>query len=48
MTETLEYVRKNRGQVAKDVAALLAVKHITDIRITRQESGIYVYADRRA
>lgn len=47
MTETLEYCRKNRGQVARDVSTLLSVKHITDIRIARRKDGIYVYADRK-
>jgi len=46
MPETLQYVRKNRGQVAKDVSALLAVKNITDIRIHKSETGIYVYVGR--
>ena len=46
MSETLEYVRKNRGQVARDVSALLSVKHITDIRIKRRGKDIFVYVDR--
>jgi len=44
MPETLQYVRKNRGQVAKDVSALLSVKNITEIRIAKKEDGIYVYS----
>jgi hypothetical protein len=44
MPLTLQYVRKNRGQVAKDVSALLAVKNIKEIRIKRTETGIYVYS----
>jgi hypothetical protein len=44
MPESLQYVRKNRGQVAKDVMALLAVKNITAIRIVKEKSGIYVYS----
>jgi hypothetical protein len=46
MSETLEYIRKNRGQVAKDVSTLLSVKHISDIRIARRGKDILVYADR--
>jgi hypothetical protein len=44
MPEPLQYCRKNRGQVAKDVMALLAVKNITAIRIVKEKSGIYVYS----
>jgi hypothetical protein len=44
MAESLQYVRKNRGQVAKDVSALLSVKNITTIRIVKKEDGIYVYS----
>jgi hypothetical protein len=44
MAETLQYVRKNRGQVARDISELLSVKNITDIRIKRTETGIYVYS----
>jgi len=45
MAESLQYVRKNRGQVAKDVSALLDVKNIKEIRIVKtEESGIYVYS----
>lgn len=44
MSETLQYCRKNRGQVAKDVSALLAVKNIKDIRIVKKDDGIYVYS----
>jgi len=44
MSESLQYVRKNRGQVAKDVSALLAVKNTKEIRIVKTESGIYVYS----
>jgi hypothetical protein len=43
MAETLQYIRKNRGQVAKDVSALLSVKNITEIRIVKRDTGIYVY-----
>lgn len=46
MSETLQYCRKNRGQVAKDVSALLAVKNIKDIRIVKTETGIYIYSGR--
>lgn len=44
MAETLQYIRKNRGQVAKDISALLSVKNITDIRIVKREKEIYVYS----
>lgn len=44
MSESLQYIRKNRGQVARDVSALLAVKNITEIRIVRKDDGIYVYS----
>jgi hypothetical protein len=44
MSESLQYIRKNRGQVARDVSALLAVKNIKEIRIVRMEDGIYVYS----
>jgi uncharacterized small protein (DUF1192 family) len=42
--EQLQYIRKNRGQVAKDVLSLLSVKNITEIRIRKTETGIYVYS----
>lgn len=44
MSESLQYCRKNRGQVARDVSALLAVTNIKEIRIVRKEDGIYVYS----
>lgn len=44
MSEILQYCRKNRGQVAKDVSVLLAVKNIKDIRIVKRDEGIYVYS----
>jgi hypothetical protein len=44
MPEILQYCRKNRGQVAKDISALLAVKNIKDIRIVKTETGICVYS----
>jgi len=44
MAETLQYIRKNRGQVAKDVSALLAVKNIKHVRISKKDDGIYVYS----
>lgn len=44
MSETLQYCRKNRGQVAKDVSALLSVKNIKEIRIIRTDTGICVYS----
>jgi hypothetical protein len=46
MTETLEYIRKNRGQIARDVSTLLSVKHVSGIRIARRGKDILVYADR--
>jgi len=46
MAETLQYIRKNRGQVAKDISALLAVKNITEIRIIKREKEIFVYSGR--
>jgi hypothetical protein len=44
MAETLQYIRKNRGQVAKDISQLLTVKNITEIRIIKREKEIYVYS----
>jgi len=44
MPELLQYVRKNRGQVAKDVSNILSVKNITTIRIVKKDGGIYVYS----
>ena len=44
MTEVLQYCRKNRGQVARDVSSLLSVKNIKEIRIVRKDDGIYVYS----
>jgi hypothetical protein len=44
MPESLQYIRKNRGQVARDVSALLEVKNIKEIRIVKKEDGIYVYS----
>ena len=44
MPELLQYCRKNRGQVAKDVSSLLAVKNVKEIRIVRMSDGIYVYS----
>ena len=44
MTEVLQYIRKNRGQVAKDVSALLSVKNITEIRMVKREKEIFVYS----
>jgi len=44
MVETLQYIRKNRGQVAKDVSALLSVKNISEIRIVKREKEIFVYS----
>jgi len=44
MPETLQYIRKNRGQVSKDISSLLAVKNITEIRIVKREKEIFVYS----
>jgi len=44
MTEVLQYIRKNRGRVAKDVSAILSVKNITEIRIVKREKEIFVYS----
>jgi hypothetical protein len=44
MVETLQYIRKNRGQVAKDISLLLTVKNITEIRIIKREKEIFVYS----
>ena len=44
MTETLQYCRKNRWQVSKDISNLLSVKNIKEIRIIRKDDGIYVYS----
>ena len=44
MAMELYSCRKNRGQVAKDVSRLLAVKNISAIRVARKPDGIYVYA----
>ena len=44
MPQTLQYVRKNRGQVAKDVSALLSVKNITEIKVVKANKEFYVYS----
>jgi len=44
MAETLQYIRKNRGQVSKDISQLLTVKNITEIRIIKREKEIFVYS----
>jgi hypothetical protein len=44
MAETLQYIRKNRSQVAKDISQLLTVKNITEIRIIKREKEIFVYS----
>jgi hypothetical protein len=44
MTEQLQYIGKNPGQVAKDISSLLTVKNITEIRIVKREKEIYVYS----
>lgn len=44
MAEVLQYCRKNRGQVARDVSSLLAVKNVKEIRIVLKDDGIYVYS----
>ena len=43
MAEQLQYIRKNRGDVSKDISNLLSVKNITEIRIKKTDTGIYVY-----
>jgi len=46
MVQLLQYVRKNRGQVAKDVSALLSVKNIKEVQIIRENKEFYVYSRR--
>jgi len=44
MSESLQYVRKNRGQVARDVSELLSSDDTKEVRIVHETTGICVYA----
>jgi len=44
MSESLQYVRKNRGQVSKDVSSLLSNKEVKEVRIQRTITGeLFIY-----